>query len=76
MTHPTARDVVFQALYIDEEDLANGDHTDLRELGLDSVRLVLILQQLGLAERTGVVERMTAAPTIATLQQLAAEAHA
>ncbi|WBP97264.1 phosphopantetheine-binding protein [Mycolicibacterium neoaurum] len=34
-------------LYIDESDLLDGDDTDLRDLGLDSVRFVLVMKKLG-----------------------------
>lgn len=47
----TLRDRVLAALsevlYIDESDLIDGDATDLRDLGLDSVRFVLLMKQLG-----------------------------
>lgn len=36
-----------EVLYIDESDLFDGDSTDLRDLGLDSVRFVLLMKQLG-----------------------------
>lgn len=36
-----------EVLYIDETDLFDGDATDLRDLGLDSVRFVLLMKQLG-----------------------------
>lgn len=46
-----ARDEIFAALcdvlYIDESDLFDGDDTDLRDLGLDSVRFVLLMKKLG-----------------------------
>ena len=38
---------VCEVLYIDETDLTDGDATDLRDLGLDSVRFVLLMKQLG-----------------------------
>ena len=45
------RDHVLSALadvlYIDESDLTDGDATDLRDLGLDSVRFVLLMKKLG-----------------------------
>jgi acyl carrier protein len=47
----TVRERIFAAvcavLYIDEADLIDGDATDLRDLGLDSVRFVLLLKELG-----------------------------
>lgn len=36
-----------EVLYIEESDLFDGDATDLRDLGLDSVRFVLLMKQLG-----------------------------
>ncbi|EFV14579.1 acyl carrier protein [Segniliparus rugosus] len=36
-----------EVLYIAEDDLVDGDATDLRDLGLDSVRFVLLMQRLG-----------------------------
>lgn len=45
------RDEIFAALsdvlYIDATDLTDGDMTDLRDLGLDSVRFVLLMKKLG-----------------------------
>ncbi len=35
-------------LYVDESDLVCGDATDLRDLGLDSVRFVLLMKKLGI----------------------------
>ena len=34
-------------LYVDDSDFISGDETDLRDLGLDSVRFVLLMKQLG-----------------------------
>jgi len=49
----TARDRVLAAvcdiLYITESDLTDGDATDLRDLGLDSVRFVLLMKRLGVS---------------------------
>lgn len=45
-----------EVLYIDESDLIDGDDTDLRDVGLDSVRFVLLMKQLG-------VDRESALPT-------------
>ncbi|MDO3400292.1 acyl carrier protein [Mycolicibacterium neoaurum] len=46
------RDQILSALsdvlYIDETDLLDGDATDLRDLGLDSVRFVLLMKKLGI----------------------------
>lgn len=40
-------------LYIDESDLLDGDATDLRDLGLDSVRFVLLMKKLGVDRESG-----------------------
>jgi len=49
----TLRERVFAAvcavLYIADSDLIDGDATDLRDLGLDSVRFALLMKQLGLS---------------------------
>lgn len=56
------RDKVFTALcevlYIDESDLADGDDTDLRDLGLDSVRFVLLMKQLGVNRESELPSRL------------------
>ena len=36
-----------EVLYVDESDLFDGDATDLRDLGLDSVRFVLLMRKFG-----------------------------
>lgn len=58
----TVRDRVFAAvcevLYIDEADLFDGDSTDLRELGLDSVRFVLLMKQLGVDRESELPSRL------------------
>ncbi|MUM20056.1 MULTISPECIES: acyl carrier protein [unclassified Mycobacteroides] len=36
-----------EVLYISESELFDGDATDLRDLGLDSVRFMLLMKQLG-----------------------------
>ncbi|WP_297006436.1 acyl carrier protein [uncultured Corynebacterium sp.] len=59
--------LVSEVLYIDEEDLVDGDDTDLRELGLDSVRSAMLSDALGLTGRKGPMRRVYAAPTIRTL---------
>ncbi|AWV48393.1 hypothetical protein JK2ML_1995 [Mycobacterium leprae Kyoto-2] len=41
---------VCEVLYIAESDLVDGDETDLRDLGLDSVRFTLLMKQLGLSQ--------------------------
>lgn len=56
------RDTVLAAvcdvLYIDEEDLTDGDATDLRDLGLDSVRFVLLMKQLGVDRESDMPSRL------------------
>lgn len=37
---------ICDVLYVDESDFVEGDETDLRDLGLDSVRFVLLMKQL------------------------------
>ncbi|WP_163752116.1 acyl carrier protein [Mycolicibacterium helvum] len=38
---------ICEVLYLDAADFIDGDETDLRDLGLDSVRFVLLMKQLG-----------------------------
>lgn len=45
-------------LYVDESDLIDGDATDLRDLGLDSVRFVLLMKQLGIDRDSDVPRRL------------------
>nr|WP_155770010.1 acyl carrier protein [Mycobacterium asiaticum] len=56
------REQIFTAicdvLYIDETDLIDGDATDLRDLGLDSVRFVLLMKQLGVDRESAVPARL------------------
>jgi aryl carrier-like protein len=58
----TLRERVFAAvcdvLYIEEADLVDGDATDLRDLGLDSVRFVLIMKHLGVDRESDVPSRL------------------
>lgn len=58
----TMRDRILAAvcdvLYIDEEDLVDGDDTDLRDLGLDSVRFVLLMKQLGVNRESEMPSRL------------------
>ncbi|ORA14804.1 acyl carrier protein [Mycobacterium asiaticum] len=49
---------VCEVLYIDETDLFDGDATDLRDLGLDSVRFVLLMKQLGVNRESEVPARL------------------
>ncbi len=45
-------------LYIDETDLHDGDATDLRELGLDSVRFVLLMKKLDVDRESDMPSRL------------------
>ncbi|MGV0783920.1 acyl carrier protein [Mycolicibacterium peregrinum] len=47
-----------EVLYVDESDLIDGDATDLRDLGLDSVRFVLLMKQLGIDRESDVPRRL------------------
>ena len=49
---------VCDVLYIDEAELMDGDATDLRDLGLDSVRFVLLMKQLGVNRDSEVPSRL------------------
>ena len=49
---------VCDVLYIDEAELMDGDVTDLRDLGLDSVRFVLLMKQLGVNRESDVPSRL------------------
>lgn len=65
----TVRDRVLAALsevlYIDESDLVDGDATDLRDLGLDSVRFVLLMKQLGVDRESEMPTRLAQSLSIA-----------
>lgn len=56
---------VADVLYIDESDLFDGDATDLRELGLDSVRFVLLMKRLGVDRESDLLKRLAQELTIA-----------
>lgn len=47
-----------EVLYVDETDLVDGDDTDLRDLGLDSVRFVLLMKRLGIDRDSDVPRRL------------------
>lgn len=47
-----------EVLYVDETDLVDGDATDLRDLGLDSVRFVLLMKRLGIDRESDVPRRL------------------
>ena len=59
----TTRDALLAALseilYVDESDLMAGDATDLRDLGLDSVRFVLMMKHLGVDRESDVAARLS-----------------
>lgn len=46
-----------EVLYVAESDFVDGDATDLRDLGLDSVRFVLVLKHLGVDRGTAAQAR-------------------
>lgn len=58
----TLRQRIFAAvcdvLYIEEADLVDGDATDLRDVGLDSVRFVLLMKHLGVDRESDVPSRL------------------
>ncbi|MBA0047915.1 acyl carrier protein [Mycobacterium sp. NPDC050853] len=56
---------VCEVLYISESELFDGDVTDLRDLGLDSVRFVLLMKQLGVARGSGLQKCLVADLSIA-----------
>lgn len=56
---------VRDVLYVDDSDFTDGDDTDLRELGLDSVRFVLLMKQLGVDRESDVPPRLANELTIA-----------
>lgn len=47
-----------EVLYVDATDLVDGDDTDLRDLGLDSVRFVLLMKRLGIERDSDVPRRL------------------
>ncbi len=61
MTDPVRERIllaVCDVLYIDETDLIDGDATDLRDLGLDSVRFVLLMKRLGVDRESELPSRL------------------
>lgn len=56
---------VYEVLYVEESDLIGGDATDLRDLGLDSVRFVLLMKQLGVNRESELPSRLADNLTIA-----------
>jgi aryl carrier-like protein len=51
-------DALSEVLYVDESDFVDGDATDLRDLGLDSVRFVLLMKRLGIDRESDVPRRL------------------
>ncbi|KHO19282.1 hypothetical protein QQ25_21300 [Mycolicibacterium setense] len=51
-------DALSEVLYVDESDFVDGDATDLRDLGLDSVRFVLLMKHLGIDRQSDVPRRL------------------
>lgn len=47
-----------EVLYIEEADFIDGDATDLRDLGLDSVRFVQVMKRLGIDRESEVPRRL------------------
>ena len=45
-------------LYVDEAEFVDGDATDLRDLGLDSVRFVLLMNRLGIQKGSALQRRL------------------
>lgn len=56
---------VCEVLYVAESDLVDGDETDLRDLGLDSVRFALLMTQLGLTPEVELQSRLAGNLSIA-----------
>ncbi|KKB98395.1 acyl carrier protein [Mycolicibacter arupensis] len=63
------REKIFAAicdvLYLDEDDFTDGDATDLRDLGLDSVRFVLLMTRLGVDRESELPARLAGDLSIA-----------
>ncbi|WP_082022895.1 acyl carrier protein [Mycolicibacterium setense] len=51
-------DALSEVLYVDESDFVDGEATDLRDLGLDSVRFVLLMKHLGIDRQSDVPRRL------------------
>lgn len=49
---------ICDVLYIDEADLTDGDATDLRGLGLDSVRFVLLMKNFDVDRESEMPSRL------------------
>ncbi|AWG57435.1 acyl carrier protein [Mycobacteroides abscessus] len=61
---------VCEVLYISETELFDGDSTDLRELGLDSVRFVLLMKQLGVTRGSELQKRLVSDLSVASWAQI------
>ncbi len=61
---------VCEVLYISEAALFEGDSTDLRELGLDSVRFVLLMKQLGVTRGSELQKRLVSDLSVAGWAQI------
>lgn len=59
-----------EVLYISEAELFDGDSTDLRELGLDSVRFVLLMKQLGVTRGSELQKRLVSDLSVASWAQI------
>ncbi|MGY4712715.1 phosphopantetheine-binding protein [Mycolicibacterium sp. CBM1] len=63
------RDAVVAAvcavLYVDASDFTDGDETDLRDLGLDSIRFVLLMKHLGVQRDSEIPLRLADVLTVA-----------
>lgn len=67
-------DAICEVLYVAEEDFADGDATDLRDLGLDSVRFVLLMKNLGIDRESELPVRLARNLCIAGwMQELGAD---
>lgn len=53
-----------ELLYIDGAELFDGDATDLRELGLDSVRFVLLMKRLDIDRESDLPLQLAEEPSI------------
>lgn len=56
---------ICDVLYIDPSDLVDGDATDLRDLGLDSVRFVMLMNRLGVDRESEQPARLAKDLTVA-----------
>ncbi|MBU9765866.1 acyl carrier protein [Mycobacterium sp. TNTM28] len=54
-----------EVLYVEESDLVDGDDTDLRDLGLDSVRFVLLIKHLGIDRESDLPRRLAETLSVA-----------